>query len=152
MPRLLFEKTDHGNKSSSSSRRRHGTPIHKRVNTILSFILGGSNKLGSCGSGYGSAMAHQRSLLGKPRTQSNVGRKGSGAPRSDSLAGDDDGSSSSSSKKKKKKMKKKEEEKEVVFELCKKKILLGERCRTLNSSGTLQYDANGVLIVEDFIN
>lgn len=35
-----------------------------------------------------------------------------------------------------------------VQELCKKRILLGEKCRPLNHSGTLQYDKDGVLLPE----
>lgn len=34
-------------------------------------------------------------------------------------------------------------------ELCKKKILMGEKCRPLNKSGTLQYDENGILLPEE---
>ncbi|XWS40799.1 hypothetical protein CRYUN_Cryun17cG0026500 [Craigia yunnanensis] len=33
-------------------------------------------------------------------------------------------------------------------ELCKKRILMGERCRPLNHSGIIQYDENGVLMPE----
>uniref|UniRef100_A0A803KNW4 Uncharacterized protein n=1 Tax=Chenopodium quinoa TaxID=63459 RepID=A0A803KNW4_CHEQI len=37
---------------------------------------------------------------------------------------------------------------EKRFELCKKKILMGEKCKPLH--GSLQYDKNGVLVPEDF--
>ncbi|KAH0991829.1 hypothetical protein GBA52_003312 [Prunus armeniaca] len=33
-------------------------------------------------------------------------------------------------------------------ELCKKRILMGGKCRPLNLSGTLQYDENGILTTE----
>ncbi|CAB4285404.1 unnamed protein product [Prunus armeniaca] len=33
-------------------------------------------------------------------------------------------------------------------ELCKKRILMGSKCRPLSLSGTLQYDENGILITE----
>lgn len=35
------------------------------------------------------------------------------------------------------------------IELCKKKILMGEKCRPLHKSGTLHYDENGVLLPEE---
>ncbi|KAL7003127.1 hypothetical protein U1Q18_004284 [Sarracenia purpurea var. burkii] len=34
-------------------------------------------------------------------------------------------------------------------ELCKKRILMGEKCRPLNLSGKLNYDKNGVLLAEE---
>ncbi|KAK4427626.1 hypothetical protein Salat_1531600 [Sesamum alatum] len=37
------------------------------------------------------------------------------------------------------------------LELCKKRILMGEKCRPLNISGTLHYDKNGVLLPEDVL-
>ncbi|XP_012837651.1 PREDICTED: uncharacterized protein LOC105958189 [Erythranthe guttata] len=35
------------------------------------------------------------------------------------------------------------------LELCKKRILMGEKCRPLNRSGALHYDEHGVLLPED---
>ncbi|KMT11278.1 hypothetical protein BVRB_5g109650 [Beta vulgaris subsp. vulgaris] len=46
------------------------------------------------------------------------------------------------------KIKSREREKEKRFELCKKKILMGEKCKPLH--GSLHYDKNGVLVPEDF--
>ncbi|KAL3515995.1 hypothetical protein ACH5RR_022897 [Cinchona calisaya] len=43
----------------------------------------------------------------------------------------------------------KEEEESRGIELCKKKILMGEKCRPLNKSGILQYDENGFLLLEE---
>ncbi|KAL2254157.1 UNVERIFIED_CONTAM: hypothetical protein Sindi_0210400 [Sesamum indicum] len=37
------------------------------------------------------------------------------------------------------------------LELCKKRILMGEKCRPLNISGTLHYDKYGVLLPEDVL-
>ncbi|KAL1546201.1 hypothetical protein AAHA92_22833 [Salvia divinorum] len=37
----------------------------------------------------------------------------------------------------------------VAMELCKKRILLGNKCRDLNLSGVLQYDKQGILLPED---
>ncbi|PIN08834.1 hypothetical protein CDL12_18591 [Handroanthus impetiginosus] len=37
------------------------------------------------------------------------------------------------------------------LELCKKRILMGERCRPLNISGALHYDKEGILLPEDFL-
>ncbi|OWM72447.1 hypothetical protein CDL15_Pgr018332 [Punica granatum] len=34
------------------------------------------------------------------------------------------------------------------FELCRKRILMGRKCKPLNSSGSLQYDENGILLPE----
>ncbi|KAL3728395.1 hypothetical protein ACJRO7_033045 [Eucalyptus globulus] len=39
-----------------------------------------------------------------------------------------------------------EEEEGGEVELCKKRILMGRRCKPLNCSGTLQYDKNGILL------
>ncbi|KAG6437764.1 hypothetical protein SASPL_102692 [Salvia splendens] len=36
-----------------------------------------------------------------------------------------------------------------AMELCKKRILMGDKCRTLNLSGVLQYDKHGILLPED---
>lgn len=36
----------------------------------------------------------------------------------------------------------------VDEELCKKRILMGERCKPMNKSGVLQYDADGILLPE----
>lgn len=47
-----------------------------------------------------------------------------------------------------KKMMKIRNRKKDQFELCKKKILMGEKCRPLH--GSLHYDKNGVLVAEDF--
>ncbi|KAL7205332.1 hypothetical protein ACSBR2_018309 [Camellia fascicularis] len=41
-----------------------------------------------------------------------------------------------------------EKEEEEAEELCKKRILMGEKCRPLNLSGALHYDKNGVLLPE----
>ncbi|CAH9073887.1 unnamed protein product [Cuscuta epithymum] len=41
-----------------------------------------------------------------------------------------------------------EEEKEEGIELCKKRILMGDRCKPLSISGRLNYDQNGVLLPE----
>ncbi|CAH9087444.1 unnamed protein product [Cuscuta europaea] len=41
-----------------------------------------------------------------------------------------------------------EEEKEEGIELCKKRILMGDRCKPLSISGRLNYDKNGVLLPE----
>ncbi|KAI6692378.1 hypothetical protein NL676_020088 [Syzygium grande] len=41
-----------------------------------------------------------------------------------------------------------EEEEGGEVELCKKRILMGRRCKPLNCSGTLQYDNNGILVPE----
>lgn len=41
-----------------------------------------------------------------------------------------------------------EEEDEGGEELCKKRILMGEKCRPLNFSGILKYDQNGILLPE----
>ncbi|GMP40059.1 hypothetical protein CsSME_00010651 [Camellia sinensis var. sinensis] len=41
-----------------------------------------------------------------------------------------------------------EREEEEAEELCKKRILMGEKCRPLNLSGALHYDKNGVLLPE----
>ncbi|XP_071933415.1 uncharacterized protein [Coffea arabica] len=41
-----------------------------------------------------------------------------------------------------------EDEESGGIELCKKKILMGRKCRPLNKSGTLQYDENGILLPE----
>ncbi|KAK2638022.1 hypothetical protein Ddye_025817 [Dipteronia dyeriana] len=38
------------------------------------------------------------------------------------------------------------EEERVDEELCKKRILMGERCKPLNISGTLHYDQDGILL------
>ncbi|XP_022033061.1 uncharacterized protein LOC110934182 [Helianthus annuus] len=35
------------------------------------------------------------------------------------------------------------------LELCKKRIIMGRKCRPLNVSGALHYDKNGVLVPED---
>ncbi|KAL7120060.1 hypothetical protein ACP275_02G099700 [Erythranthe tilingii] len=35
------------------------------------------------------------------------------------------------------------------LELCKKRILMGEKCRPLNRSGALHYDEHGILLPED---
>lgn len=40
------------------------------------------------------------------------------------------------------------EEKEG-YELCRRRILMGERCKPLNVSGKLQYDETGILLPED---
>ncbi|KAI8028360.1 hypothetical protein LOK49_LG02G02280 [Camellia lanceoleosa] len=40
------------------------------------------------------------------------------------------------------------EKEEEAEELCKKRILMGEKCRPLNLSGALHYDKNGVLLPE----
>lgn len=40
------------------------------------------------------------------------------------------------------------EERDVGQELCKKRILMGGKCKPLNLSGTLQYDNNGILLPE----
>ncbi|KAI3742251.1 hypothetical protein L1987_59931 [Smallanthus sonchifolius] len=45
----------------------------------------------------------------------------------------------------------KHEGKEEALELCKKRIIMGKKCRPLNVSGALHYDKNGVLVPEDFI-
>ncbi|KAH7866336.1 hypothetical protein Vadar_019053 [Vaccinium darrowii] len=46
----------------------------------------------------------------------------------------------------------KEEEGRGEEELCKKRILMGEKCRPLNQSGVLHYDENGVILPEvDFL-
>ncbi|KAI3801320.1 hypothetical protein L1987_29424 [Smallanthus sonchifolius] len=45
----------------------------------------------------------------------------------------------------------KHEGKEEELELCKKRIIMGKKCRPLNVSGALHYDKNGVLVPEDFI-
>ena len=37
-------------------------------------------------------------------------------------------------------------------ELCKKRIIMGKKCRPLNVSGSLHYDKNGVLVPEEFIS
>nr|GMD03576.1 uncharacterized protein LOC107772263 [Ipomoea batatas] len=42
----------------------------------------------------------------------------------------------------------KTEEEDEGLELCKKRILMGERCRALSTSGSLHYDGNGVLLPE----
>ncbi|XP_075505570.1 uncharacterized protein LOC142542685 [Primulina tabacum] len=44
-----------------------------------------------------------------------------------------------------------EEEDERQMELCKKRILMGEKCRPLNVSGALHYDEAGILLPEDVI-
>ncbi|KAK9919926.1 hypothetical protein M0R45_028499 [Rubus argutus] len=36
-------------------------------------------------------------------------------------------------------------------ELCKKRILMGGKCRPLSSSGTLHYDQNGILLTDDVL-
>ncbi|XP_060219299.1 uncharacterized protein LOC132646003 [Lycium barbarum] len=42
-----------------------------------------------------------------------------------------------------------EEEQEIVeLELCKKRILMGGKCRPLSASGSLHYDRNGILLPE----
>ncbi|KAI3440482.1 Pre-mRNA-splicing factor 38 [Psidium guajava] len=41
-----------------------------------------------------------------------------------------------------------EEEEGGEVELCKKRILMGRRCKPLNCSGALQYDSNGILLPE----
>ncbi|CAI9089669.1 OLC1v1024287C1 [Oldenlandia corymbosa var. corymbosa] len=38
---------------------------------------------------------------------------------------------------------------EADSELCKKKILMGEKCRPLTKSGTLHYDETGVILAEE---
>ncbi|GAA0166465.1 hypothetical protein LIER_21613 [Lithospermum erythrorhizon] len=38
-----------------------------------------------------------------------------------------------------------------TMELCKKRIMMGRRCRSLNLSGSLQYDENGILLPEELI-
>ncbi|KAL2469120.1 uncharacterized protein Fot_50696 [Forsythia ovata] len=42
-----------------------------------------------------------------------------------------------------------EEEERSEVELCKKRILMGEKCRPLNMSGALHYDTDGVLLPEE---
>ncbi|GJV38840.1 RNA-directed DNA polymerase, eukaryota [Tanacetum coccineum] len=37
-------------------------------------------------------------------------------------------------------------------ELCKKRIIMGKKCRPLNVSGSLHYDKNGVLVPEEFVS
>ncbi|KAL7097041.1 hypothetical protein ACP275_10G117900 [Erythranthe tilingii] len=37
------------------------------------------------------------------------------------------------------------------LELCKKRILMGEKCRPLNRSGALHYDEHGILLPDDLI-
>ncbi|CAA3007035.1 Hypothetical predicted protein [Olea europaea subsp. europaea] len=46
-----------------------------------------------------------------------------------------------------------EEEKEErsEMELCKKRILMGEKCRPLNLSGALHYDKDGILLPEEIL-
>lgn len=44
-----------------------------------------------------------------------------------------------------------ETKKAEEVELCKKRILLGEKCRPLNPSGVLHYDDNGILLPEDVL-
>ncbi|KAK9292287.1 hypothetical protein L1049_020251 [Liquidambar formosana] len=44
-----------------------------------------------------------------------------------------------------------EEEERGEEELCKKRILMGERCRPLNMSGILQYDKNGIILPEEVL-
>nr|GMD46921.1 hypothetical protein CDL12_18591 [Ipomoea batatas]GMD69386.1 hypothetical protein CDL12_18591 [Ipomoea batatas] len=41
--------------------------------------------------------------------------------------------------------------KEEEIELCKKRILMGEKCKPLNVSGSLHYDQNGVLLPEPLL-
>lgn len=40
-------------------------------------------------------------------------------------------------------------EAKTELELCKKRILMGEKCRALNHSGVLHYDKQGILLPED---
>ncbi|MCD7446460.1 hypothetical protein HAX54_007773 [Datura stramonium] len=40
------------------------------------------------------------------------------------------------------------EQEEVELELCKKRILMGGKCRPLSASGSLHYDQNGILLPE----
>ena len=42
----------------------------------------------------------------------------------------------------------KDKEEKGELELCKKRILMGEKCRPLDFSGTLQYDKDGILLPE----
>ncbi|CAI9768939.1 unnamed protein product [Fraxinus pennsylvanica] len=44
-----------------------------------------------------------------------------------------------------------EEEERSEVELCKKRILMGEKCRPLNLSGVLHYDTDGVLLPEEVL-
>ncbi|KAJ8529573.1 hypothetical protein K7X08_036408 [Anisodus acutangulus] len=41
-----------------------------------------------------------------------------------------------------------EEQEKVELELCKKRILMGGKCRLLSASGSLHYDQNGILLPE----
>uniref|UniRef100_A0A3Q7ENT3 Uncharacterized protein n=1 Tax=Solanum lycopersicum TaxID=4081 RepID=A0A3Q7ENT3_SOLLC len=41
-----------------------------------------------------------------------------------------------------------EEQEKVELELCKKRILMGGKCRPLSASGSLHYDQNGILLPE----
>ncbi|GAB2277384.1 hypothetical protein Dimus_012088 [Dionaea muscipula] len=154
-------------------KRRNDSIIHRKAkNMIVSVILAGT-KGSSCaaGSGYGPAdLAHQRSLMAKAwklrgirrRNHANsiniVGIRSGSAKKEEE---EEEGSSPPaivdkdnpswpgrrvvSSKKKKKEL-------GEVYELCKKRILLGNKCKTMNPSGELRYDSNGVLIAEDYIS
>lgn len=44
-----------------------------------------------------------------------------------------------------------EEEERSEMKLCKKRILMGEKCSPLNLSGALHYDTNGVLLPEEVL-
>ncbi|CAI9764249.1 unnamed protein product [Fraxinus pennsylvanica] len=44
-----------------------------------------------------------------------------------------------------------EEEERSEMELCKKRILMGEKCRPLNLSGALHYDTDGILLPEEIL-
>ncbi|OIS99860.1 hypothetical protein A4A49_08122 [Nicotiana attenuata] len=41
-----------------------------------------------------------------------------------------------------------DEQEKVELELCKKRILMGDKCRPLSASGSLHYDQNGILLPE----
>ncbi|VFQ84955.1 unnamed protein product [Cuscuta campestris] len=45
-------------------------------------------------------------------------------------------------------MRNEEDEEEEGIELCKKRILMGDKCKALSQSGRLHYDENGVLLPE----
>ncbi|GAB2220892.1 hypothetical protein Droror1_Dr00012050 [Drosera rotundifolia] len=130
--------------------KKYGTPIHKRVNTIVSVILGAK---GSCGSGYGPTLSHQRSVIARSRTvreNSNAGGKGFGEKKvqlEELFAGKE-----TMSMKSEEMMEEEKEDEEEVFELCKIRILLGKKCNTMNLSGELRYDTDRVLIPEDYIS
>ncbi|KAA8545216.1 hypothetical protein F0562_020000 [Nyssa sinensis] len=111
----------------------------------LSFIKGKMNKACNCSyrdkrgdNGVGSSFR----VIGKQESSSNLTRVPSGR-----AIGCRNIRRVKSTRKKVTKQVEEDSEQEGE-ELCKKRILMGGRCRTINLSGALHYDENGILLPE----